>query len=168
MRLHLKPVKLESVGPPGAVTPGRNLQLRQITRGWPDRPRVGGLCPGSPYHPHHSPERSRDRLLITETPGAEQAPSPLDQPVQTEASSTQSPNRHQYWAGMFAESTAVSSQGLGTEDRETRQAGNPGKELFPNWKVQWGEAVGGGQCPLGPHQASVLAATARLFFLIEV
>lgn len=143
MRQHLKLVKLESVGPPGAVTPGCTWQLRQIPRGRPDRRGASGLCPGSACHPHHSPERSRDRLLITETPGAEQASSPLDKPVQTEASLTESPNRHRYWAGMFTESTAGSSLGLGTEDRAERW--DPGKELFPNWKMQWGEGEGEGE-----------------------
>lgn len=44
---------------------------------------------------------------------------------------------------MFTESTAGSSLGLGTEDRAERW--DPGKELFPNWKMQWGEGEGEGE-----------------------
>ncbi|XP_068817098.1 collagen alpha-1(I) chain [Capricornis sumatraensis] len=97
--------------PPWVRSPqDASCSCAKIPRGRPDRRRVDGLCPGSPYHPHHSPERSRDRLLITETPGAEQAPSPLDKPVQTEASSTQSPNRHRQEQGREVSPT-VTAQG---------------------------------------------------------
>ena len=159
VRPHLKP----PVGPAGAATRGCTLQLRQ-TPGAPRQAQARRALSRAALSPHHSPARSRDGLLKTETPGAELASSPLDKPVQTEASSTESAP-----AGPACFQRAQPRPPTVWELRRQGRdgtSGKPGKELFPNWKVQWG--AGGRQCPLGPHRASVLAATARLFFLIEV
>lgn len=101
-----------------------------------------GSVPGSPCQPHHSPETSRDGLLITETPGAEQVSSLLEKPVQTEAPQLKvSPN----WASMFPESAAAPSHGLGTEETGQRwDEQETWERAFSKLESAVGGAVGGG------------------------